>query len=250
MKRVLTIWMLSLFFSVSAQTDTLPVVRKWVHNATLSFNIGATAPISMPATVRKIEKWSPGINLSAGYEGLYKLRKSWNLGFGLKLDFKGMAITNEVLYMRTQVTVQSGSSSGSFEGYFSGNSKTDIRNAYVLVPLYIAYKMNPRFRFKLGGYLAYMFHSQFSGVVYDGYIRNGSPVGEKITINEAIFDLSTQQNRLDYGLLLGAQQYLHGRVSLIENFTWGLQPILKSSSKAMDFKMYNIYLSLGLAYRL
>lgn len=250
MRKVFLLLIIFIFCKVSGQTDSFPAVRKWVHNAALSFNLGATSPVPLPATVRKINAWSPGLNPSAGYEGLYRFHKSWSFGFGVKLDFKGMTIKNEVLYMRTKITVQSGSSSGSFEGYFSGSNKTKISNAYILVPLYLAYKMNPRLRFKLGGYLAYMFHSQFTGVVYDGYIRNGSPIGEKITINQAVFDLSAEQNRMDYGLLIGAQQYLYGRISLIENFTWGLQPILKSTSKAMDFKMYNIYLSLGLAYRL
>lgn len=250
MKTALATFFLFLFCGLSAQTDSLRLVKKWVHNATLSFNFGATSPVPLPATVRKINSWRPGSNLSAGYEGLYRFHKSWSLGFGAKLDFRGMTVKNEVLYMKTQITVLSGSSSGSFDGYFSGKTKTEIKNAYILVPLYLAYKISPKYRFKLGAYIAYMFHSQFSGVVYDGYIRNGTPVGDKITINEATFDLSTQQNMLDYGLLFGAQQYLHGRISLIENFTWGLNPILESSSKAMDFKMYNIYLSLGLAYRL
>ncbi len=247
MKKVSLFFFVFAFLSLSSQRDSAS--RRIVHNACLAVNLGATSPVPLPATVRKINSWNPGLNLSVGYEGLYRLRKKWRFGFGLKLDFKGMTVNNQVLYMRTQITVQSGSSSGSFEGYFSGRNETKVKNTYFTMPVYIAYKPAKTWRLKLGAYVGFLFHSQFTGRVYDGYIRNGSPIGEKISVNEAAFDLSRKQKRWDYGILAGTQHSINSSISVIANINWGLSPVLEAGD-GVDFNVYNIFLNLGLAYRL
>lgn len=236
-----------LSLALSSQPDT--ALRRMVHNACLGLNIGAATPVPLPANVRKVNSWKPGLNISCGYEGLFLLKKNWRIGAGLKLDYRGMTVRNEVLYMRTKITVQGSSNSEGFEGYFSGGNETKVKNIYITVPLYIAYRIKNTWRIKAGGYCAYMFQSVFSGTVYDGYIRKGSPLGEKINITEANFDLSQEQNRLDFGLLFGTQHSITSSLSLIANFTWGLNPLLKKGS-SVDFNMYNIFLNLGVAYRL
>jgi len=252
MKKILLYFLLVLSIESIAQSDSTR--RKYPapfeHDLFLGFNVGATTPLSLPATIRKIDSWSPAFNPSLGYEFLLHIRRGWRLGIGAKIDYKGMTVKDKVMYMHTKITVENGSSTGVFEGDFSGRNKTVIRNAYMTFPLYVAYNFNYKWRVKLGGYAAYLFRPSFKGKVYDGYMRNGSSLGEKIIVTEASFDLSAEQKKWDSGIMMAGERLIGKHLGIMGNFTWGLQPLFPKNNSSMDFKMYNFYLTLGLCYRL
>jgi len=43
---------------------------------------------------------------------------------------------------------------------------------------------------------------------------------------------------------------INERFGVFGNLSWGLSSIFKKDFKAIDFDMYNIYLALGLTYKL
>lgn len=240
-----------LFCIASMQLSAQDTINRLLeHRITAGINIGASAPISLPANVRKVESWSPLFNPSLGYECVVLGHKKWSIGASILLDYKGMNVKSDVMYLQTQITVESGSSTGTFSGYFTGKNETHVRNVYVSVPIYAIYHAGAKWRIKAGVYVARLVHADFTGEVTDGYMRNGSPTGEKIDINKATFDLSDKQRKWDFGVHVGGERQFCKRFAAKAAFNWGLIPLFPKDNGTIDFNMYNLYGTLGVSYRL
>ncbi|HVI48557.1 MAG TPA: porin family protein [Chitinophaga sp.] len=225
-------------------TSFKPVLE---HRILAGFNFGATAPVGLPNTIRKINSYWSEFSPSLGYELSYRATSKWGAAIGVKLDYKGMQVKDEVMYFPTIITTKDGAS---FSGDFTGKNKTIVHNAYVTIPVSAVFTPNDRWRFNLGGYAAWLFSSSFYGSVHDGYIRNGGSTGEKIIIDEATFDFGKELRKFDIGLQGGAAYRVGKKLSVTGNLAWGLRPIFSDDFKGMDFPMYNIYLMLGVAYKI
>lgn len=221
-----------------------PVIE---HRILAGFNFGATAPSNLPNTIRKINSYWPEFSPSLGYELSYRATRKWGASVAVKLDYKGMGVKDEVMYFPTIINFSDGSV---FEGVFTGKNKTIVRNAYVSFPISAVFTANDNWRFSLGGYAAWLFSSNFYGTVNDGYIRKGGSTGEKVLVDEATFDFGKDMRTFDVGLQGGATRRVGKKLSVMGNFSWGLRPIFPDSFKGMDFPMYNIYLTLGVAYKI
>lgn len=224
--------------------------KHWQQNIHVGLNIGATAPWSMPNTVRKINSWSPNINPSFGYEIIYTPKEKWSYGASLKLCWKGMSSTDEVQYFHTLINVEDGGKIQEFEGDFSGKNKTNISNFYLELPIYAIYHLSKKTNVKIGGYVALLLNGKFSGEVSDGYIRKGNSLGEKLNITSASFDFGDKQNKLDYGIVVGGSHKVSKKLFINADIDLGLATLFPSSFKGVDLKLHNFYLNLGIGYQL
>ncbi len=235
--------------SASAQQDTSSIHR-FEHGISLGVNIGASSPLSFPATIRKINSWSPHFNPALGYECLYHATSRLGTGLGVRLDFKGMTVKDEVMYMHTKIILHNGSTTEITEGYFTGSNETNIQNTYLTFPVFVAYDPSPKWRFKLGAYVAVLLDSKFTGTVANGYLRKETPLGEKVLIDRTTFDLSAEQNKWDMGIHLSGQRLVSQKVAIATSFAWGLTPLFPKDKRSMDFNMYNLYLTVGGVYKI
>lgn len=237
-----------LFFSnISAQNidkETLDI------SFLLGFNFGATAPMPIPAEVRKVNSYNPKINPQIGINAIYNLTDKWGIGTGLTLDWKGMRVTDRVKYMYTSVILVDGGDK--LTGYFVGKNKTNVDMTYLSIPVYGTYSFNEKWQVKLGIYAAKTLSSTFDGNVNDGYIRIDTPTGQKqeITGEGATFDFSKDTRDYDFGLLGGGEFRLTNRIGFYGNMTWGLLPYFYSGSNPIKFKLHNMYGTIGVTYRL
>ena len=86
-----------------------------------------------------------------------------------------------------------GNDGNRLKGNWTGGVKTKVRNAYITVPVLGAYKINSRLRAKAGAYVSYLMDEEFSGYVYEGYLREGNPTGKKVNFSDgaiATYDFS------------------------------------------------------------
>lgn len=231
----------------NGQTNTSTFKPVLEHRILAGFNFGGTAPVGLPNTIRKINSYRPEFSPSLGYELSYRATVKWGASIAVKLDYKGMATKDEVQYFPTIITTSDG---GRFEGDFTGKNQTTVRNAYVSFPISTVYTPGNRWRFNLGGYVAWLFSSNFYGTVSDGYIRNGGSLGEKVNITSATFDFGTEVRSFDAGLQGGAAYRVGKKLSINGNLNWGLRPVFPEDFKGMDFPLYNIYLTLGVTYKI
>jgi len=223
--------------------------ERFEHKIVAGFNLGATAPTSIPEEIRGIEAWWPQFTPQLGYNILYRTSEQWGVGSGISLNYKGMGVKDKVKYIHTRVVIEEGTTR-ELEGYFVGKNETKTKMAYVTVPLYVSYRMNEKWNFRAGGYASYLFSGRFHGNVSDGYLRVGEPTGEKVDITKANFNFDDDIKTFDFGITLGAEMSLKNRFGIYGNLDWGLTPIFPSNFRAMEFNMYNIYFTFGLTYKL
>ena len=76
--------------TVTASAECLS--DSWECTARLGYNIGGTAPIGMPATIRSLNKYTLKANVSLGLDIQKRLAPKWGVLTGLHLDRKGMEI--------------------------------------------------------------------------------------------------------------------------------------------------------------
>ena len=96
------------------------------------------------------------------------------------------------------------------------------------IPVTATYRVGARWTFNLGPYVSYWIYRDFDGEVFDGYLREGSPVGQKITIgtdNPASYDFNV------FGLL-----------------DWGMNDVFKSDFETVTFSLFPLYATFGMAY--
>ena len=104
---------------------------------------------------------------------------------------------------------------------------------------------------KAGVYASYILEREFSGNVYDGYLREENPTGDKVSIegdNSAKYDFSEELRLFLWGVQAGADWLAFKHLKVYADLTWGLNDIFKKDFTTISFAMYPIYLNIGFAY--
>lgn len=224
--------------------------HKWEYKVFAGFNFGGTTPVPLPPEIRSINSWSPGLAGTLAFHVTRWLNPEWGITSGLAIDIKGMKIDADVKYWYTNLVVGEGDNTGVFSGTFSGVNKTTARNGYLLIPVLAAWRPLEKWTFRLGGYYASLQDARFEGTASDGYIRNGGPSGDRINIEKASYDFSGELRKADAGLMASADWSFTHKLAATGQFSWGVVPVFPSGFEGISYKMYNIYLMLGLAYTL
>nr|MBS9774227.1 outer membrane beta-barrel protein [Tenacibaculum sp.] len=136
-------------------------------------------------------------------------------------------------------------------GYWTGDVTTDTKITYLSLPILAQYKLSKRWVINSGVFLSVKLNSKFQGKVSNGYLREGTPIGEKITFEGeqyATYDFSKNIHPINYGAQIGGQWKVTRTLRAMGKFACGLNNIFEKDFKTISFKMYPIYLSLGGAY--
>lgn len=122
--------------------------ESWFKNtnvyARVGYSIGGTAPLDMPATIRKLNSYSPRSNVNAGVE-LYKpLNSHWGMATGIYIENKGMKTDATVKNYHMEIT----RGGETLEGLFTGNVSTTVRQWMWTLPILATYELGSHFRLK------------------------------------------------------------------------------------------------------
>lgn len=226
--------------------------NKWTHELRVGLNMGGTSPLPIPAEIRKINSFTAGVNPVIGLRTTRWLNEEsqWGVTSGITVDYRGMKTSADVKYWHTDLVVGEGDRTGRFSGTFSGKNTTKVKNGYFTIPVLASYRPFKDWSFHAGGYFSWIHTSKFEGSASDGYIREGGPTGDPITVENSTFDFSDKLKDIDAGLTAGANWKFNRRIAVTGELNWGLIPIFPASFKGMSHKMYNIYFAFGLSYRL
>lgn len=188
-KNIVSICVLALLlvtFSVFGQEDR----NKGIINSALigleyevkaGFNIGGTAPIPLPVEIRDITGYNPtmAVAIEGNVTKWFDQEKKWGMRIGIRLDSKGMKTNANVKNYGMEIIGEGGER---IKGNWTGYVKTNVKNTYLSFPVLATHQFNRRFSMNLGPYFAYMLEGDFSGNVYDGYLREGDPTGNKVVL--------------------------------------------------------------------
>lgn len=239
--------------SFTGQAQTQTEVGKFSHKIIAGYNIGATLPVSLPREVRSIDAYWPQFTPQLGYGISYRIDEMWSIESGISLDLKGMGVRDRVKYMYTDVTMDG----DNIKGYFTGRNQTEVKVTYVTLPIKLALHLNPTWKVKFGGYVSYRSSSEFTGTVWDGYLRKtedkdiiNSELIEIKDKNVATFNFGKDMQNFDFGLSTGFEHSLNRKFGIYLDATYSLTSIFPKSFTGIDMKMRNIYLTLGMSYYL
>jgi len=217
--------------------------------------IGGTTPVPLPAEIRKINSFSPKGGVSLGIDGYRMFSKRWGIGVGAHFFWEGFRTNADVKNYYTWVK----QGDNVIKGYYTGTSNTSTEMWGVTVPLFATFRICPRWNLSFGPYLSYYFKQTFKGEVYDnkdgiGYLREGSPVGPKIEANRSNplpypEDMADDMLPLSTGVEVGFDWKAMRRMNVFGLLDWGLTNIWGPEFKAISFKMFPIYATVGVAYR-
>lgn len=214
------------------------------------FSIGGTAPFPLPVEIRSIDGYNPTLAISIGGEVTkwFAVQNKLGVIVGLRLENKAMTANATVKNYGMEILGQGGER---ISGVWTGGVKTKVHTAGLTIPLMATYKLNNRWNIKAGPYFSYILSREFSGHVYDGYLREDNPTGPKVEFTDnkvATYDFSNDLRHFQWGLQAGAGWRAFKHLNIYADLTWGLNNIFKNDFHTITFAMYPIYLNIGFGY--
>lgn len=223
--------------------------RTWGLKARAGYVIGGTTPLPLPAEIRSINGFTPNGGLTFGLDGYKQFNTHWALGAGLHFFMEGMGTGADVKNYHMGIKMDE----DYLEGQFTGTDETNVRMGGFTIPVTAAYRISPRWTVSAGPYLSVITSRDFSGSVYDGYLRVNDPTGEKIVIsreNPATYDFSSDMRRVQWGVEVGFEWKATRTIGVLGGIDWGVSDVFRSDFQTVDFPMYPIYATIGVTYQL
>lgn len=217
----------------------------------IGYNIGGTAPLGMPATIRHLDKFSLTPNMRVGVSATKRLSSRWGLRAGLQFENKGMKTDARVKNYKMEITKEG----ESLAGVFTGNVVTRTAMWMFTIPIQATFKVSNKVKLRAGVYGSYLTGRYFDGWAYDGYLRVDDPTGIKVELGNAPgergdYDFGSNLRRLQWGVGAGVDWYFHRRLGVYAEVNLGMNGAFKSTFHTIEQTMHPIYGSLGLTYRL
>lgn len=214
------------------------------------YNIGGTAPIGLPATIRSIDNYSLTPSFMAGADVNLPMQDAWGIQLGLHLENKGM--DGEVTTKSYRMEIKKGESL--LNGVYTGHVHQKVTEWMVTLPVMATCQLSNKLQFKAGPYFSLLFNKDFSGYVYDGYLRQGNPTGPKVSIGiredeRATYDFTSDMRPFQAGIATGIDWQVHRRLGLSVDLKWGITGIHKSDFKTIEQTLFPIYGTFGVFYR-
>ena len=102
--------------------------------------------------------------------------------------------------------------------------------------------------------MGWLTHRRFWGWAYDGYLREGTPVGAKIEMgtepgDRGDFEFDHNMRIMQWGLDVGADWQFHQRWGLYAELTYGFNGLFKSDFHSVQ-TLRPMYGTIGISYRI
>lgn len=246
-------YLISVFLLCSLTTQAAQWTENLQYKWRLGYNIGGTAPIGMPATIRSMNEYKLQPNFTLGFDVEKPLGGNWGITTGIHLENKGMKVDATV--KNYHIEMRKGSDPNVIMGYYTGNLVTEVEEWMLTLPVQATYSIGRKWQLRLGPYISYVATKTFEGYVYDGYLRTPIPTGDKILIgnteeSRGTYDFSDEMRHIQAGVDIGADFRFGERWGVYGDVAWGLTGIHRSSFKTIEQTLYPIFGTFGITYRL
>ena len=221
--------------------------------ARVGYTLGGTTPLPLPAEIRSIDAFTPKGGVTVGVDGYKMFARRWGMSLGLHFFYEGFHTSADVKNYHMSLTMDQ----NTLSGYFTGKDITNTEMWGMIFPLMATFAISPRWNVSAGPYFSTYFHQTFSGKVYDnkqgvGYLRVDDPTGEKVSIdrsNPATYNFAEHMLQWNGGIELCFDWKAMRHMNVFGKVDWGLSNIWEREFDAVDFKMYPLYATFGVAYR-
>lgn len=209
--------------------------------------LGGTSPMPLPAEIRKINEFSPKGGFSLGVDGYKYFSTRWGVSAGLRFFMQGMHTGADVKNYSMAIVM----GEDVVKGRFTGTDITDTRMTGFTIPLTATYRIGARWTFNLGPYLSYWIYRDFNGEVFNGYLRENSPTGQKIEIgadNPASYDFSDDMRHVSWGMEFCVDYRIRKHFNVFGLLDWGMNDVFKRDFETITFSLFPLYATIGMAY--
>lgn len=220
----------------------------WSFELRAGLSMGSAAPMPMPVEIRKVEKYNPKLNVHVEGQATKWLDQHWGVVMGLRMEQKGMVTNARVKNYHTSLLLDGGNE---VAGNWTGSVESDYSSSSLVMPISVAYKVNPHGKVIAGLYAGYRFDGSFRGHVTDGHFRVGSPVGDKQLFpagERAAYDFSDRLSRFEAGMQVGGSWRAYRHFLVYAELRASFTPIFPSDFTTLSTKLYPIYVSTGFSY--
>ena len=239
--------------SEAQSQDSINVVSNdwtgWGYGYRLGFTIGGITPVPLPAEVREMMTFSPNGAFMQEIYGYKLFKEKFGFYFGERLAIEGMNV--EARVKNYHMSIEQG---GDYiSGYFTGVDKTEAKLISVKIPIEFMARVNSRLDLRVGPYIQINLHREFKGEVYDGYLRENTPTGQKIIFSDgskATYDFSEDVKKTCFGAEVAADFEIKNNFGVFANLDYGFGSVFADDFETITFKMYPIFFSLGVSYRI
>lgn len=246
-KTILIILLLSVTFVAGAND----ILEGWEYTARLGYNIGGTMPLGMPASIRSLNKYKLKVDLSIGADAHKRITPLWGVLTGLYLENKAMEVDATVKNYHMAMV----QGNEKIEGYYTGSLVTECNEWLLTLPVMLTFNAGEKVLVKCGPYISYLLSRSFKGYVYDGYLRQNDPTGQKIEMGKSentrgTFDFSDKMRHFQFGVDLGMDWQIANHWGAYADLKWGLSGIHQSSFRTIEQTLYPIFGTLGVIYKI
>lgn len=239
--------------SEAQSQDSINVVSNdwtgWGYGYRLGFTIGGITPVPLPAEIREMMTFSPNGAFMQEIYGYKLFKEKFGFYFGERLAVEGMNV--EARVKNYHMSIEQG---GDYiSGYFTGVDKTEAKLISVKIPIEFMARVNSRLDLRVGPYIQINLHREFKGEVYDGYLRENTPTGQKVVFSDgskATYDFSEDVKKTCFGAEVAADFQIKNGFGIFANLDYGFRSVFPDDFETISFKMYPIFFSLGLSYRI
>lgn len=249
MKKIATILALIIIVVLPERAMAGNLLESIKLKARAGYSIGGTAPLGIPATIRSLDAYRLTSSFMGGVDAMTQISGNWGAMAGVRFENKAMdcEITTKNYYME----VVKGDSH--LAGMYTGSVRQQVTEWMFTVPVMATYQVGKHVQLKAGPYVSLLLSKDFSGYVFDGYLRQNNPTGAKIVMgheaNErATYDFSDDMRRFQTGVMVGADWQVYKRLGVAADLSWGLTGVHKSDFKTIEQTLYPIYGTIGVFY--
>ena len=261
MKRLTIFYILSTLFVSGAFAQNEDSWQEWGPTSKekagvivrAGYTIGGTTPIPLPNEIRRIVEFAPKGGATVGMDVYKMFSKRWGVVMGTHLFYEGFHTSADVKNYGMSLTQEGNTMSG----YFTGRDVTDTDMWGITLPVMGTFAISPRWNVSVGPYFSAYFKKRFSGEVFDnregiGYLRVDTPTGEKVNMtreNPANYNFKDDMKNWNVGFEFTFDWKAMKHMNVFASLDWGVTSVFDEDFQALQFRMYPIYATLGVAYR-
>lgn len=234
----------------TAATLHASILDSLAVDARLGYLVGGTLPTHIGREIRGINNFDLSLNFAVSAEATLPLNDRWGIHSGLRYETGGMDVDSRVKNYDIEVV----RGDESLDGIFNGNVRIKSTQRRITLPIQASYYCSPQLQLRGGLFMGWLTNRRFWGWAYDGYLRQGSPVGPKIEMGRepgerGDFDFDKDMRHMQWGVDAGLDWHFHTRWALFAELTYGLNGLFKSGFTSVQ-PLHPMYGTLGISYRI
>ena len=220
------------------------------YDVRLGYALGGTVPTHLGNEIRGINGYYPDYNFTVAAEASYPLGGKWYLHSGLRFELGSMDVDSRVKNYDIEVV----RGEESLKGIFNGNVRIKSAQRRLTLPIPAEYRINDKWTARGGVFMGWLTNRRFWGWAYDGYLREGTPVGPKIEMgtepgDRGDFDFDANMRHMQWGIDGGIDWRFSRRWGAFAEVTYGLSGLFKSDFHSVQ-TLRPLYGTLGITYRI